>query len=73
MKDMNSGKNIRPEFRNTTDIYDQDFQLLYSIETDEFINQELGLISHSDSEGFVYSINFSPYPHVKKFKLPKVE
>ncbi|OAN60373.1 hypothetical protein A8B79_10525 [Balneola sp. EhC07] len=73
MKDMNSGKNIRAEFRNTTDIYDQNFQLLYSIESDEFINQELGLISHSDSEGFVYSINFSPYPHVKKFKLSKAE
>ncbi len=73
MKDMNSGKNIRAEFRNTTDIYDQDFQLLYSIESDEFINQELGLISHSDSEGFIYSINFSPYPHVKKIKLSKAE
>lgn len=73
MKDMNSGKNIRAEFRNTIDIYNQNFQLLYSIESDEFINQELGLISHSDSEGFVYSINFSPYPHVKKFKLSKAE
>jgi len=69
MKDLNSGKDRKAVYRNTTDIFDENFKLLYSIESDGYINEELGLINHADDKGYVYSINFSIYTHIKKYKL----
>ena len=69
MKDLNSGKDRRAIYRNTTDLFDEDFTLLYSIESDGYINEKLGLIIHTDDKGYLYSMNFSPYTHIKKYKL----
>lgn len=69
MKDISAGKKISAEFRNTTDLFDQDFKLLYSIESEGFTNEELGLIEHIDNENYVYARSYTPYPHIKKFRI----
>ncbi|MEP1151814.1 MAG: 6-bladed beta-propeller [Balneola sp.] len=69
MKNYGSEKQTNAEFSNTTDLFDQDFQLLYSIESDGFINEKLGLIEHSDNENYVYARSNTPYPHIKKYRL----
>lgn len=57
------------EYHSTIDLYDKDWNLLYSLESDKNINPEIGQPAHVDQRGDLYTFSFVPYPHVKRLKV----
>jgi hypothetical protein len=69
LSDFVNGKIEGMDYKNTIDIFSEDWELLYSIEEDRNINSELGQPVHVDNEDNLYAYSFNPYPHLKKLKV----
>lgn len=57
------------KYLSTIDLFNENWELLYSIEADRNINPELGQPIHIDKEDHLYAYSFDPYPHLKKIKV----
>lgn len=61
------------ELGSTIDLFDSNWNLLYSIESKELEHPDYGTPQFIDSEGFLYSSFSEPFSHIKKFKLTIIE
>jgi serine/threonine-protein kinase RIO1 len=50
------------------DLFSEKGELLYTLENDSII-PEIGMLIHSDQEGYIYTAINRPYTIVKKFKI----
>jgi len=69
IQDMFMGMTTEYKLENTIDLFDKNWNLLYSIESEETEHPEYGTPQYVDSEGYLYSIFTIPSAHIKKFKV----
>ncbi|MEX0720021.1 MAG: hypothetical protein WD059_05085 [Balneolaceae bacterium] len=69
LSDYINGKIEGMEYQSTIDLFNEDWELLYSLEADRNINPDFGQPIHIDREGNLYAYSFDPYPHLKKIKV----
>lgn len=59
----------RPEYYQSVDLFDSDWQLLYSIENEEMDELGIDRIAVPVGDGFLYSMLGNPYPRVVKYRV----
>lgn len=67
--DYLNGKIKGMEYHSTIDLFNSQWELLYSVEAERNINPEIGQPIHIDKKDHLYSFSFDPYPHLKKIKV----
>ncbi len=69
IQNMFMGVTTEYKIENTIDLFDANWNLLYSFESGETEHPEYGTPQFVDSEGYLYSIFTIPFAHIKKFKI----
>lgn len=67
-----AGRNDEARYRNSVDVYHKDGTLLYSLESDGE-TPETGNLVHTDMFGNIYTVNTSPAPHIRRYKVVVTE
>tara|TARA_R110002096_G_scaffold432801_2_gene650250 strand:+ start:11163 stop:12293 length:1131 start_codon:yes stop_codon:yes gene_type:complete len=69
IQNMFMGITTEYKLENTIDLFDKNWNLLYSIESEEPEHPDYGAPQFVDSEGYLYSIFTIPFAHIKKFSI----
>lgn len=67
-----SGNPPEIEYHRTLDLYDENWNLVYSIRGDEYDELELGAPALVDEEGYLYASRSTPWPRLDRYSITSV-